>query len=57
MRAFRMFRQLVTQRDDRGAAMAEYGLLLAGIATVVAGAAVAFGGRLQGLYANFANLF
>ncbi|HEY7068836.1 MAG TPA: hypothetical protein VH479_01925 [Acidimicrobiales bacterium] len=38
------------QRDDKGAAMAEYGLLLAGIAAVVAAAAYAFGGGVAGLF-------
>ncbi len=38
------------KRDEEGAAMAEYGLLLAGIAVVVGAAALALGGRIRDLF-------
>ena len=37
-------------RNRRGAIFAEYGILIAGIAAVVAGAVWAFGGRVAGLF-------
>ncbi len=36
--------------DDKGAAMVEYGLLVAGIAVVVGAAAVLLGGAITGLF-------
>jgi len=38
------------RRDDKGAAMAEYGLLLAGIAALVAASVWAFGGNVLSLF-------
>lgn len=40
-------------RDEKGAAMAEYALLVVGIAVVVAVAAAAFGERLTKLFGTF----
>ena len=38
------------ERDDKGAAMVEYGLLVVGIAVVVGVAALALGGRVAALF-------
>lgn len=45
------------QADQEGAAMAEYGLLLVGIATVVGVAAGLFGGRVAALFGPVQALF
>lgn len=37
-------------RDEEGATMVEYGLMVVGIAVVVAGAALALGGRISDLF-------
>lgn len=37
-------------RGDKGAAMVEYALLVAGIAVVVGAAALALGGRVQAMF-------
>lgn len=40
-------------RDEKGAAMVEYALLVVGIAVVVAAAALALGGRISTLFGTF----
>jgi Flp pilus assembly pilin Flp len=52
MNVFTLLHRLAARarRDDNGAAVAEYGLLLVGIAVVVAGAVVALGGAVSGLF-------
>jgi len=40
----------LTRRDDRGAALAEYGLLAVGIAVVAAAAVWALGGAVLSLF-------
>jgi Flp pilus assembly pilin Flp len=52
MNVFTLIHKLAARvrKDDKGAAMAEYGLLLAGIAMVVAAAVVALGGAVVSLY-------
>jgi pilus assembly protein Flp/PilA len=39
-----------SERDDKGAAMVEYALLVAGIAVVVFAAAFALGGRVSAMF-------
>ena len=41
------------QGDDEGAAMVEYGLLVAGIAAVVLAAVYALGGSIRDLFDSF----
>lgn len=55
MRVFEWLQSAAGYRrhTDQGAAMAEYALLLAGVAMVVAGSAALFGGRLSALYESF----
>jgi Flp pilus assembly pilin Flp len=52
MNVFTLLHRLAARarRDDNGAALAEYGVLLVGIAVVVAGAVVALGGAVSGLF-------
>ena len=58
MRVKQLVRRLATARHDEvGAAMAEYGLLLTGIAVVVGVAVVSFGQDLGATYTAFVNLF
>lgn len=38
------------ERNDKGAAMVEYGLLVVGIAVVVGAAALALGGRISTMF-------
>jgi pilus assembly protein Flp/PilA len=38
------------RRDERGASAVEYGLLIAGIAAVIAGVVFAFGGGAKGIF-------
>jgi pilus assembly protein Flp/PilA len=40
------------RRDDRGATMIEYGLMVVGIAVVVGVAAAALGTRISGMFGN-----
>lgn len=48
-----MVRPVGKERADKGAAMVEYGLLVAGIAVVVSGAVVLFGERLTTEFGSF----
>ena len=52
MNLFTLIHRLATRvrKDDKGAAMAEYGMLAAGIAAVVAAAVWALGGAVLALY-------
>ena len=43
-------------RDDRGATMVEYGLMVALIAIVAFASVTAFGGSVSGLFTSFNNL-
>ena len=47
----RIFAKLLQmQRDDEGGVAAEYGVIIAGVAVVVAVAATALGGRIGSLF-------
>jgi pilus assembly protein Flp/PilA len=41
---------LATLKQEEGQGMAEYGLILAGVAILVIGAVFALGGRVEGLF-------
>jgi pilus assembly protein Flp/PilA len=43
--------------DQRGASAVEYGLLIAGIAAIIAVAVYAFGGGVNGLFSNTCKTF
>ena len=45
----------VTRRVERGASAVEYGLLIAGIAAMIAVAVFAFGGGADGLFQDSCN--
>ncbi len=40
------------RRDDRGASAVEYGLLIAGIATIIVATVFLFGGFVRGVFTN-----
>lgn len=44
------------RREDRGASMVEYGLLVALIAVVVGGAAAILGGQIAGLFGDVGDM-
>ncbi|MCA1958948.1 MAG: Flp family type IVb pilin [Nitrospira sp.] len=50
-------RQWKRFKEERGATAVEYGLLVAGIAIVIATAVFLFGNRLRGVFQRLAGLF
>jgi pilus assembly protein Flp/PilA len=50
-----LLRARASVRNDRGASAVEYGLLIAGIAALIAVAVYAFGGGVDGLFQDSCN--